>query len=500
MPDDKIQLHFATNIEFPYNINFLSPTLDWASAAATLVGAQKDELNKLRLALEETLAFLIEAYPDAEEWELIKVRFQFTTDGVVHFIIANSGPPIHLDKLAGYNPLNPTDNNLNGLWYLLVREAVDNCQFQSLGKEGWRIDINHQLSAPVFELRKKQKDNVPEGKLAFSCRKAVPDDAPQLMNLVHETYRYSYLDETYYHLDKLRAAIENGKAIPVIVETLNIITGLVTFSRLTNECVSMGAFMGSRAFIHTRSAMTLFRESRKVISENRLGAEIYYCTNVTTHTGSQKASQKAEGGCTALILSCTPTTDYRGMGIKISERETVAMYSWLKAEPKFKTMYLPEQHHQVMRPLLAQIGCEPTFRSEYESLASSDTSFTELQFSPMQGFAMLLLDRTGKDWDSQLRKKFFSWTKIRTVSISIPAWKTLPPCLDEKMAKLNGVFVGCHFLSSSKPYLIYMLLSEQINFDAITLLDPLAVNLKKHIQRLYEELLYLPSLTSEQAC
>ncbi|GKT29243.1 GNAT family N-acetyltransferase [Aduncisulcus paluster] len=95
-------------------------------------------------------------------------------------------------------------------------------------------------------------------------------------------------------------------------------------------------------------------------------------------------------------------------------------------------MYLPEQHHQVMRPLLAQIGCAPTFKSEYESPASSDTSFTELQFSPMQGFAMLLLDRAGKDWDSQLRKKFFSWAKICTVSISIPAWKPLPPCLDEK--------------------------------------------------------------------
>ncbi len=491
---DDILPEFAVGIEVPYDLRFINMVTDWLSGLAALAGGTSKEINGLCLALDETLTFLIHSYPDAEAWERIRIEFLLLMGGVLQIIATNTGPPVHLERIPMYNPQAPSESDIDGLWYFLAREAVDDLTFENLGMEGWRAIIKTRLASAAFEKKAplEAADSQPAGKMTFSTRIAVPEDAAGLVDLTYDTYRYSYPVEEFYNESLLRRTLEEGKIISVVVEAEGVIVGNSSSRVLQKRprCAYLGAFMIRRAFRYSRAILHLINAIDRHINSAFLPVDLYYATIVTTHSSSQKVGAKLGFMPLALLLAVGAARDYRGMKISDGDRESFLIYVRFAAPPKLPVAYLPERHHAVMAGLLTQVGFDSILSAE-EATPVAESSEFSVEEDVNEGSAYIMATQLGRDWGKQLRKKIFSLKAggLHTVIILIPAWHPTPPGLDHEMGSLNTIFTGFKPVSSQECYLVYSSLSGTVDFERICIADPLAQKLKEHVRRLYTEMM-----------
>jgi len=484
---------FTAAVEIPYDLRFMDFVLNWTTGLAGLAGSVRKESDALHLALDETLTFLINAYPDAETWEGIRIELQLQTDAVIEIAVTNAGPPVHLNRIPQYNPQAPSEADMDGLWYFLAREAVDDLTFQNRGMDGWRAVIRKRLAGASFEKKTpvRASDAMPARKIPFVTRLATPEDAADLVDLTYDTYHYSYPVEEFYNESKLRQALKKGAIISLVVEADGVIVGNSSFilSRKTPRCAYSCSLMVKRAFRQSRAIIHLIKEGEQYIGSGQLDVDLYYGTVVTTHTGSQKAGVRAGFLPLALLLAVGAAVDYRGMKISRGERESFLICIRLSATPQLSVLYLSERHHAVMARLLAQAGFDCRLSGEEATPEATRSTFT-VDADAGEGSAYLTVTQLGRDFALRLQKKIFTLKAdgIQTVIILIPAWRPLPPGLDHELGRINAVFTGLKPVSARECYLVYSALSGALDFERICLLDPLAQKLKEHSRQLYEEM------------
>lgn len=489
MLDEEIHVYTAASVKVPYDLRFLPSVLDWAMQVSELSGGDSKENDNLRLALEETLTFVITAYPDAEQWEQVRVDFSLLTSGFVELTIANAGPPVHISRIPSYDPNAPEDS-MDGLWYFLARSVVDDLEFMNLGTDGWRVVIRKLLASPLIVTPAEEIETASGVKAKLSVRYAVPDDASELMDLTYATYRYSYVGDTFYHESKLREALQSGELVSMLVESGDQIVG--NYSMFIPEesprCGYMSSLMVQPEFRKTRAIMYLLKEIVRYIVKNPRGLDLFYSTMVTAHAGSQKAGAKVGSSPLALLLNMGVGENFRGIKSIEGQPDNYALYARLAKEPTMEALYVPERHHAVMRPLLDQVGCLVNLVAA-EALPEGETELSTQVYQQMKT-AAVKVERLGSDFVACFRRTLFDLHAdgIRGVMVLISATEPLPPELDQEMAQLNGVFTGIKPFSCSKYYNVYSMLFNRVDFEAIKLADPMALDLKEHIHGLYREI------------
>lgn len=484
---------FSGSMKIPYDLRFVDPALGWMTALSVLAGGNQKDSDALRLASEETLTFLITSYPDAEAWEQISIEFMLQPGGLVEVVISNAGPPVHLSKIPLYAPQAPEESQMDGLWYFLARDAVDALTFTNQGFDGWRVGIQKRLGEASFAPNPSAMGQAArlDRKIVFTTRLATPDDAADLVDLVYDTYRYTYPGEEFYYEPKLRQAIEQGGILCIVVEADGVIVGnsSLIFSSQTPRCVYSCSLMVRRAFRQSRAIIHLLNEVDRFLGSGDMDVDVCYANMVTTHTGSQKAGTKIGFSPLALIPSAFPSVEFRGMRPVNSDRESGVLSIRLIAPSQIQVLYLPERHHAVMAPLLAQYGLHCRLSAEVEAPAEETSQFV-LKEDLTEGNATLMAVQLGRDLVLQLQKRIFRLRAkgVKTVMILIPAWRPIPPDLDREMGYWHAIFSGVKPVSAEECYLMYTSVSLQVDFARIHLSDRLAVDLKNHCERLYDEL------------
>lgn len=484
---------FSASVEIPYDLRFVAAALDWVAGLAGLAGGTQDESNALCLAIDETLSFLINSYPDAEIWERIHIDLALQSDGVVEIVITNAGPPVHPNRIPQYSPQAPAESDIDGLWYFLASASVDDLSFQNCGMDGWRVAICKRLAGTTFEAKMPPKaaGAAPARKTPFVTRLATADDAPGLVDLTYDTYRYSYPVDAFYHEAKLRDLLANGEIICIVVEADGVIIGnsSLILSRKTPLCAYSGSLMIKPAFRQSQAIIYLLKEIDRHIDSGSMNVDLCYGATVATHTGSQKAGARIGFKPLTLHLSACVTVDFRGMKLAAAERESFVICVRFTTAPTLEVVYLPEIHHAVMDGLLAQAGFKCRLSAEEAAPVAAETQFI-VDEEAIELCAYLTITELGQDWTSRLQKKFFALKAkgILTVIILIPAWLPYPHGLEREMGRFNAVFTGIKPVSASECYLVYSALSIPVDFSRILLHDPLADALKEHSRRLYAEI------------
>ncbi len=494
MYEDEIQQHLAAHVEVPYDIQFIGVALDWATEIIKIAGGEKDESEGIRLALEETLVFIIKSYPDAENWELVRITLQLLMDGQVEISLSNAGPPVHIDRIPTYDPASPAESNLGGLWHFLAEKSVDDLEFKNLGMDGWRVYIRKKLANPAYEkimLIPAESMQDAKKKFKFTTRIAKPEDAAALVDLTYDTYRYSYPDDEFYHKSRLAKDIAEGKLICLLVESDGVIVGNSTysFSKESPTYSCSGALMIRPEFRTTRAIIFLIREFCSFMAANPIGVDLFYANIVTAHKASQKVSEKGGSNPLALLLSIGTPADYRGLKVQIDQREHFLLCAMMTTPPTMDKLYLPEKHHAIMSPMLNKFGCRAELSETYTTAFAENTTF-DIDEDPLERTAYVTIKTINEDWINKFRqKKFLLFANgIKVVLFLVPAWEKLPPKLDDKMKQLNAIFTGVKPISVSKFYLVYIALTYAVDFESINLHDPLAENLKTHVHKLYSEM------------
>lgn len=492
--DEIVAPEYVTAIEIPYDVRFMGLAFDWISAISELIGCEPKNAYALHLALEETLTFLINAYPDAEANESIRILFRFSRNETAYMTISNAGPPVHLDRIPCYDPEAAAESDADGLWYFMAKNAVDEFAFQNCGKEGWRVSMQKKLVGASLPQMTAMSDSqgAPADKVTYLTRRAMPCDAAALVDLTYDAYRYSYPLEKFYDESALKQALESGMISSIVLEANGVIIGSVSFelSALFPRCACSGSLMISREFRQSRAVFYLSNAAADFIAKATLDVDLYYSTLCTTHTGSQKVAANAGQMPVAILLSMVAAMDYRGMELEKEERENFLLSVVFSVPPEFTLLYLPLRHHSVMLALLTQAGFAGTFSAEEQTPAEEQCEFS-VTTSSSQGNAYLTIIRLGADWSSLLSKRVFGLKAkgFKTVFVLVPAWRPLPAGLESEMGHINAIFCGVKPVSSNNCYLVYCSLSGHVNFDGIQLADPLAKNLLMHCRRIYHDML-----------
>ncbi|MEF2230181.1 MAG: GNAT family N-acetyltransferase [Pseudodesulfovibrio sp.] len=484
---------FSLSVKIPYDLQFVESALGWVTGLSGLAGASRKESDALRLSCEETLTYLINSYPEAERLEQISTDFMLLPGGLVEIVIANAGPPVHLSRIPLYVPQAPEESQMDGLWYFLARGAVDDFTFTNQGFDGWRAVMHKRLAEPSFTPKPSAKDQSaqPDRKVTFSTRIATPDDAADLVDLVYDTYRYTYPSEEFYYEPKLRQALENGGIVSIVVEADGVVVGnsSLILSAQTPRCAYSCSLMVRRSFRRSRAIIHLINEVDRFLASGGMDVDVCYASVVTTHTGSQKAGAKIGFAPLALIPSGLPSVEFRDMRPINLDRESGAITVRLTAPFRVQTLYMPERHHAVMAPLLSQCGLQCSLKADAEPPAATRSQFV-VQENLAEGNATVMAVQLGRDLLPRLQKKIFALRAggIKTVLVLIPAWKPIPPDLDREMGWLQAIFSGVKPVSALECYLVYTSVCLQVDFARILLSDALAVDLKHHCARLYDEL------------
>ena len=483
---------FSVSMDIPYDVRFMDAVLVWMSGNSVLAGCAQNESAALRLAIEETLTFLINAYPEAETWEQIRIEYVLLPKGLTQITIANAGPPVHLSRIPLYNPQNPSESEIDGLWYCLARNVVDNLTFKNLGWAGWQAVIQKRLAHASFKpLHADKQDTRSDQKPSFTTRIATPNDAAELVDLTYDTYRYSYPAEHFYHEPKLRQVIEERGILSIVVEADGVIIGNSSFvlSQHTPRCAYLCSLMIKRAFRQSRAIIHLLNEVDRFITASSMDVDLCHAGMVTTHTGSQKAGTKLGFMPVAILLSLTPIVDFRGMTTASVDRESLLLVIRLTATPIIPVLYIPERHHAVMDQLIAQSGLNCSISGEQEAPLAMHSAFTSKE-ELNDGSAFITMTQLGQDLSVRLQKRIFMLKAkgIQTIVILIPAWRPIPPDLDLVMASMHAIFTGIKPVSAQECYLVYCAVSGPVDFSLIKLSDPLAEALKNHCEELFQEL------------
>ncbi|MFH1914865.1 MAG: GNAT family N-acetyltransferase [Pseudomonadota bacterium] len=484
---------FSVSMKIPYDLRFIDSALGWMTELCTLAGGIQKESDALRLSSEETLTYLISSYPDAEIWEQISINFMLLPEGLVEIAIANAGPPVHLSKIPLYAPQAPEESQMDGLWYFLARGFVDDLTFTNQGFDGWRAVIQKRLGEASFAPKPSAKGQEVrlDRRITFETRIATPDDAADLVDLVYDTYRYSYPSEEFYYESKLRQALEKGSILCIVVEADGVIVGnsSLILSSQTPRCAYSCSLMVRRAFRQSRAIIHLINAVDRFLASGSMDVDVCYAHVVTTHTGSQKAGEKIGFTSLALIPSVYPSVEFRGMKAANLDRESGVIAIRLTAPSQMLALYLPERHQAVMAPLLAQCGLHCRLSAEVETPAQAKSQFV-VKADVIEGNATLMATRLGSDFMMQLQKRIFALRAqgIKTVIILVPAWNPIPPDLDREMGYLQAIFTGMKPMSGQECYLVYTSISLHVDFESIRISDTLAVDLKNHCAHLFKEL------------
>jgi len=356
------------------------------------------------------------------------------------------------------------------------------------------VVIQKQLDKSSFAPKPSDKDQAArlDRKIIFATRIATPDDAADLVDLVYDTYRYTYPSEEFYYESKLRDALEKGNILSLVVEANGVIVGnsSLTLSSQTPRCVYSCSLMIRRAFRQSRAIIHLLNEVDSFLASGSMDVDLCYAHMVTTHTGSQKAGTKVGFTPLALLPSVFPSVEFRGMKSANANRESGVLAVRLTAPSPMQVLYLPERHHAVMAPLLTQCGLHCRLSAEEKTPAETRSQFV-MKEDATEGNATLMATQIGRDLVSRLQKKIFALRAqgIKTVMILLPAWKPIPPDLDRELGYLLAFFTGVKPVSAQQCYLVYTSVCLQVDFTRILLSDALAVDLKNHCARLYDELL-----------
>ncbi|MCP5197275.1 MAG: hypothetical protein H6974_10890 [Gammaproteobacteria bacterium] len=482
---------YRSALEIPYDLRFIPLVQSFSNELVRMAGGEMHEAVSLASALDEVLSFVIDAYPDDHMAEFIQIEFQLGEASVVTLSIRNTGPPIHPERIPRYDPGSP-ESQIDGLWFYLAREFVDELQFINRGMDGWLIVLSQKLGRISFESHTCRTPTPMAKAPDFSFRLAEPADAAALIDLAYNTYRYSYTDADFYDETQLRSALASDNMQCLILTAGDMIVGQIAIFRSPEEpaCAYVGGLMISTEYRHSKATFVMTEKLKAYTERNPLDLDLYWGCSVTAHPLSQKLVARIDAHPLALLLMVGPPVTYKGMALTSQERETYVHYHRLNKPNRLQTLYLPADHHDVMAGLLAQVKCDAKLSAATAPPSGEGIRFVTHEF-PNDRLAHLRLEVLGRNWATELRQRMFGLRSrgIDSIVVHIAAWQPLPADIDTTLGNLNAVFCGVSAISVQEYFLVYCAPIGRVDFDTLKLADPLAVRLKEHVRRRYEDIL-----------
>ncbi len=323
-------------------------------AFAAGAGLSAGDEERVRDVVAGLVAFTLEhAYPDDDLGE-IEVTLE-ASDGCVHVCVHDWGLPL---PSAG-GELGPLPQPLA----MLARDA-SNLQLLNLGAVGKRLTADVSARATSDGARAaRHVDAAPrlapagEGtKEAIEVKRATPEDAEAIAQLLYENYHLSYVHADFYRPRYLMTALEAGELRSALaLHEGRVIGHHALMPRPGSASAETGAAVVHSAYRGLGIFGRLFEQTLDAARD--CGLASVFGDAVTVHPFSQRAELAHGYRETALQLAMVPgQTTMRGLGTVVPGRRTATLRSYLPFDDGPRQVTMPAPYRELVQSIYANVG------------------------------------------------------------------------------------------------------------------------------------------------
>lgn len=210
------------NITIPYNLDFVNVVASFLEELGACYGADAAEKQRLRLIGEEAFSFILVGIPNQDFSEMFHLQCTEMESGLL-LSFSNHGRPMNVREVKEFS-VDDLEGTADGLSLKLLRGLCHELSFRNLGREGWELVIEYKLKH--FKQILGENDGSAEGakpdiSYDFTIRPTTYNDIPGVINLVYNTYRYSYAKPFAYDQNLFQEEITSGRLLSLVVVTPN---------------------------------------------------------------------------------------------------------------------------------------------------------------------------------------------------------------------------------------------------------------------------------------
>lgn len=458
-------------LEIPYYAEYTNLVASFMEEMGRTHGASKAERMHLRLIGEEAYVFIIKGIPKVGIKDSFHLHCKEDGNGLI-FYFSNHGRPLNVRKIPEFDSQN-VDETSDVLSLNIVRCFSHEFGYKNRGKDGWELLIRFHIKdyKSLSVLNYSENDFDEEVQEEFTVRRATETDVPGIINLVYNTYRYSYAKEAFYNEVKLAEMIRENKIVSIIAvtESGKIIghNAILLDSPLLGEAgMSMvdPNYRKSKAFM----SMVIFtaREFRKEYPNI-----LTYAKCVTSHPRSQ--AFVANFTTSLLQLSVYNHASFVGIHGEVNPRESLAysIYNFSN-DTSEHDVYVPQEHMEIISGLFAKAKFKFNVLPYISGQVEIEKSVLNLETLPGRQYAEITVEVEGKDFSEVLSKEtsYLSHNGIMTIDLLLPTGISLSEGINDELLKAGYFFCGVKPAPDGSWKVVYCnLLPQNFDFDKLQL-------------------------------
>ncbi len=452
-------------------------------------GASKEEAMQLRLIGEETFFFILNGIPKTGLDDMFHLRC-VEEEGSLLFVFTNHGRPMNIREIPTFSP-EDMEKTADGLSLQMVRCFSYDFGYRNLGKEGWELLIRFRIENYRYleQMNRITPDSFVEVQEPVVIRKAVPEDVPGIINLIYNTYRYSYVKEAFYDEVSFARLLEEKKILSIIAvtESGRIVghQGVLLESSLLGEA---GLAMVDPGYRKSKVFMSLVLNTYRTVRQEYPGL-LGYAKCVTSHKRSQ-AFVASFTPC-YLELSVYHHASFVGITEDVNLRESLLYAVSMMGKPENKPLiYVPVEHVSLLQSIFEKAKI-PVLLSSDIAILDEQATIIRSEVNPGRQYASFSIEHFGMDFQRTIRKETVHVRKngVVTASLSFPVGKPLPEGIDRILMEEGYFFCGIKPLPTGEWEVKYgNLFYQSFDFDRIQLFSDDAIELRDYIKNLYDKM------------
>lgn len=474
-------------IIIPYNIAFTNVVASFVEETAVCYGADESEQKRMRLLGEEAFLFIIAGIPDIDFHELFHLSVN-PDEGGLCLQFSNHGRPMNVRYVPEFSIEDP-GGTADGLSLKLLKNLCNELLFRNNGREGWELIIRVKLKAPVGIRSGEPQANTHAKESEMSevtCRRSVPEDAPGILNLIYNTYRYSHYRRMIYDKDLLAEALGSGQILSVVA--VNREGRVVGHHAVMVDSAKLGELGLSMMDPDYRGGQ-IFRNLIRVAYEEILKDcpnMLFYAHTVTSHKASQVFAVRFTP-C-LLSLSHVPQFNFIGMGGNSNARESALLSLHKTTEIAHAgILHVPAEHIVMIRGIFEDGGFPADLVAGDLGRMAGEARLTAQPDDKIQ-HGRIFLESPGKGMRNQIRHltRELQQDGIATVDLIIPTGENQPKDLDTTLIDCGYFFCGIRPFPDGSWKVVYTnLLNQKFEFGYIQLFGAKANALGDYVRAQY---------------
>ncbi|HAJ25764.1 MAG TPA: hypothetical protein DCG53_00700 [Syntrophus sp. (in: bacteria)] len=404
-------------LTIPANMSFLHIATETARHYALMVGFPEEDIYKIVLSVEETIANIIShSFVERKIASSFDIYFSISDPFGILIRIDDKGMPFDPSKAPHYDPDQAlADMQISGLGLQLVRGMMDSVEYRNMGREGKSTLLIKYCPAPFHtkesagrlwaSSEESNEDSLVP--LELTVRRLQPEEAIEVSRCAYKSHGYTFFNDIIYYPEKIREWNEKDLMISAVAVTDR------------NELIGHGALLLSEPGARIGEVTFVFVDEKyrqhnclsritefiaKTAMEKNMAG--FYSYSVTVHVISQKAAIRVGARPLAILLATTPMTwEFKGIVENLTQRISVVLFYRYVHHPNPRRIYPPAHHDKIIRQLYSTLGATHMFEKAVNGAPENDEekSVIDTEIAEVENTAEIWIFRAGRDIDRELR-------------------------------------------------------------------------------------------------